>query len=442
MIDRPNSPAASDVGDALRARSAGRLSALDWVDACLRRIGERDDAVRAWVHVDRDGARAAARRIDEATGPLAPLSGMPVGVKDVIDVAGLPTGCNSPTQAGRVAAVHAASVARLVAAGAVPLGKTVTTEFAFTEPGPTRNPHDSDRTPGGSSSGSAAAVADFQVPVALTTQTGGSTIRPAAFCGVVGYKPPFGHVPTPGLMYLAPSLDTIGLHARSIADLARVAEVLEARPRPIDRSRVPAYALVRLPGDETCEPAVRAALAWTVDALRAAGAAVHERCLVDEFGALDAAHRVIMSVEVARSFAVLRTRAAGQLSADLLAFIARGEAVTGDELATAAALVARVRQSLYKFAEAGEVLLTPATPGVAPVGLHTTGNAVFNRPFSLLHMGALTVPAGVGTASMPIGIQLADPHPSADHLFDAAAFAESVLARRPSVFQEPPRERN
>lgn len=438
MIDPPNSPAVSDVDGALRARGAGRLSALDWVDACLRRIHERDDVVRAWAHLDRDGARAAARAIDAAAGPPGPLSGMPLGVKDVIDVAGMPTGCNSPTQTGRVASVHAASVARLVAAGAVPLGKTVTTEFAFTEPGPTRNPHDPDRTPGGSSSGSAAAVADFQVPVALTTQTGGSTIRPAAFCGVVGYKPAFGHVPTTGLAYLAPSLDTIGLHARSVTDLARVAEVLEARPRPIDRIRVPAYALVRLPGDEACEPAVRAALAWTVAALRTAGAVVRERRLVDEFGAIDAAHRVIMSVEVARSFSYLRTQAAGQLSASLSAFIARGEAVTADELAAAAALVARVRQSLHRFAEAGEVLLTPAATGVAPVGLHATGNAVFNRPFSLLHMGSLTVPAGIGTAAMPIGVQLADPHPAADRLFDAAAFAEAALARHPFVFQEPP----
>jgi len=437
MIDPPDSAAASNLVTALQARRSGRLSALDWVDACLRRIDARDAAVGAWVQVDRDGARAAARMIDAATGPPAPLSGMPLGVKDVIDVAGLATGCNSPTQAGRVASVHAASVARLVAAGAVPLGKTVTTEFAFTEPGPTRNPHDPARTPGGSSSGSAAAVADFQVPVALTTQTGGSTIRPAAFCGAAGYKPPFGYVPTDGLAYLAPSLDTIGLHARSVADLARVAEVLEARPRPIDRTRAPVYALVRLPGDETCEPAVRAALARTVAALRAAGATVREHPLVDEFGAIDAAHRVIMSVEVARSFAALRARAPEQLSASLSAFIARGEAVTGDELAAAAALVARVRQSMYRFAEAGAVLLTPATPGVAPVGLHATGNAIFNRPFSLLHMGSLTVPVGVGAVAMPIGIQLADPHPAADRLFDAAAFAEAALARPPFSFQEP-----
>ena len=208
MIAPPDGAARLSIIDALAQRAVGRLGAREWLDACLARIDEREPAIQAWAARDAERARAAASRID--AGPSKPLAGLPIGVKDIIDVAGWPTGCNSPLEAGYVAATTAKVVHRLEAAGAVVVGKTVTTEYAFTEPGPTRNPHDLARTPGGSSSGSAAAVADFHVPVALTTQTGGSTIRPAAYCGIVGYKPPYGWMPSDGLHYLAPSLDTIG----------------------------------------------------------------------------------------------------------------------------------------------------------------------------------------------------------------------------------------
>src|SRR5262245_13012537 len=229
MNVRPESAAGLSATAALAQRFDGRLSARSWMDACLARIEAREPAIKAWVSLDPERARAAAARIDAASAAGA-LSGLPIGVKDVIDVGGWPTGCNSPLEAGRVATATATVVQRLEAAGAVVVGKTVTTEYAFTEPGPTRNPHDPARTPGGSASGSAAAVADFHVPVALTTQTGGSTIRPAAYCGIVGYKPPYGWMPSEGLHYLAPSLDTIGLHARAVSDIARVAAVMEERP--------------------------------------------------------------------------------------------------------------------------------------------------------------------------------------------------------------------
>lgn len=427
MIVPPAGLAGAGVRDVIGRRRDGRVDAADWVGACLARIEARDGALRAWVRMDAPGALEAARALD-AEPRQRPLAGLPVGVKDVIDVAGLPTGCNSPTRTGHVAAAHAACVARLVAAGAVVLGKTVTTEFAFVEPGPTRNPHDAARTPGGSSSGSAAAVADHHVPVALATQTGGSTIRPAAYCGIVGYKPPYGRVPTEGLVYLAPSLDVIGLHARSVADAAIVAEVLEGRPRPAAPAAAPRFVAIMLPGLRACDPAALAAFRRSLRALADAGASVRHAELPDDVERLDDAHRTVMSVEVARSFESLAAADGARLSASLRAFVERGRATSGDALAAAQAVVARVRQALHALAADGEVLLTPAATGEAPVGLHATGDSVLNRPFSLLHVGAATVPAGTGPAGLPLGLQLADPHPAADRLFGAAAFAEAVLA--------------
>ena len=435
MIDPPAGLAGAGACEVLERRRAGRVAAADWVAACVARIGERDAALRAWVRVDAAGALAAARALDAEPQP-GPLAGLPFGVKDVIDVAGLPTGCNSPTRAAHVAAAHAACVARLVAAGAVVLGKTVTTEFAFVEPGPTRNPHDPARTPGGSSSGSAAAVADHHVPVALTTQTGGSTIRPAAYCGIVGYKPPYGRVPTEGLVYLAPSLDVIGLHARSVADAARVAEVLEARPRPAQPAVAPRFVALSLPGLRACDPSALAAFRAGLRRLAHAGASVRDAGLPEEVERLDDAHRTVMSVEVARSFEALIAADGARLSASLRAFVERGRATSGDALAAAQAVIARVRQALHAFAADGEVLLTPAATGEAPVGLHATGDSVLNRPFSLLQVGVVTVPAGTGLAGLPLGLQIADPHPAADRLFGAAAFAEAVLARAAPVPQE------
>jgi Asp-tRNA(Asn)/Glu-tRNA(Gln) amidotransferase A subunit family amidase len=324
-----------------------------------------------------------------------------------------------------VATVSSAAVARLEAAGAIVIGKTVTTEYAFMAPGPTTNPHDPSRTPGGSSSGSAAAVADFQVPVALATQTGGSTIRPAAFCGIVGYKPPFGRVPAKGLALLAPSLDVIGLHARSVADIALVASVMESASRAVSPGAPPRFVLFDLT-QEDISVDTRTMMAKAGETLRRGGGMVCESPPPASFNALDRAHRIIMSVEVARSFASRYAMRRGDLSDDLAAFIERGQAVTGDELAAAHAAVAAAREDLYVLG--ADILLTPAAAGEAPVGLHSTGSAAFNRLWSLLHVGAMTVPAGLGANRLPLGLQLVDPLPGAPNLFTAAALAERVLA--------------
>jgi Asp-tRNA(Asn)/Glu-tRNA(Gln) amidotransferase A subunit family amidase len=425
MIAAPESAARLSAGDGLARQAAGELSARAWLDACLARIGERQPVVAAWASLDPGRARAAAERVD-ALPSAGPLHGLPIGVKDVIDVAGWPTGCNSPLEAGRVATATAEVVRRLEAAGAVVVGKTVTTEYAFTEPGPTRNPHDPARTPGGSSSGSAAAVADFQVPVALATQTGGSIIRPASYCGIVGYKPPFGRTPSDGLHFLAPGIDVIGLHARTVGDIARIAAVMEDRPLPVAPTEPPRFALLAPAATET-EPAMTQAVAAAVGALRAAGASVRETAMPAVAADLDNAHRVIMAVEVARSFAAFDPAARARLSDSLRGFIMRGERVTGTELASAQAVVARAKAALSAYI--GEILIGPAAAGEAPVGLAATGSAALNRPWSLLHVGAITVPAAIGPNGMPLGLQLVDPAPAGEWLLSAAAFAEQAFAQ-------------
>jgi len=422
-------PAALSATEALAQCRAGRLTAAQWLAGCAGRIAGRDALIQAWAHLDLDAAAAAARALDQSgAARSAPLAGLPVGVKDVIDVAGMPTRCNSPTTDDLPpAAADALCVERLRGAGAVIVGKTVTTEYAFTEPGPTRNPHDPSRTPGGSSSGSAAAVADHQVPVALATQTGGSTIRPAAYCGVVGYKPPYGLIPTRGLRYLAPSMDHIGVHARTVADMALVAGVLEDRAHVAVPVRPAALETVVWPDSLQPTPAVAEVFGRAIERLRAAGVSILTQAPVAEFDAIDPAHRVLMAAEVARSFRQLMPQRGQQLSASLREFIGRGEAASTEELAAALALVARVGQRLYPAAERGALLISPSTLDTAPVGLHATGSALLNRPWSILGLAVMTVPAGVAADGLPVGLQLIDPHPAGDRLFGAAAFIESVL---------------
>lgn len=424
MIDRPPNPVSLSAIDGVVATRGGTLDPRTWIDALFERAQARDPRVRAWTQPVEERRRLA--RIGVVDRSL-PLTGLPVGIKDVIDVAGWPTHCNSPIEAGRVAPLSAAAVARLEAAGAVVIGKTVTTEYAFMAPGPTTNPHDPSRTPGGSSSGSAAAVADFQVPVALTTQTGGSTIRPAAFCGIVGYKPPFGCVPTRGLALLAPSLDVIGIHARSVADIALVAATMEAGPRETEVGWPRQFLVLEPTEAEGISPDARAMLADAAERLQRAGSSVRRVARPASFLALDAAHRVIMSVEVARNFASRYATRRADLSDSLAAFIERGQAISGQELSVAHASVAVARTDLHALGAAG-ILLTPAAPGEAPAGLNSTGNALLNRLWSLLHVGAMSVPAGLGASGMPLGLQLVDPLPGAPNLFAAAAFAERALA--------------
>jgi amidase len=401
------------------------LSALALVEALLERVAAEEPRVQAWQHLDPALARAQARAVDALPVP-PPLAGLPVGVKDVFDTADQPTECGSPVHRGRRPERDATAVARLRAAGAVVLGKTVTTEFAFYQPGKTRNPRDPGRTPGGSSSGSAAAVAAAMVPVALGTQTAGSVIRPASFCGVVGLKLTHGMVPLDGVSPLAPSLDTLGLFGRRASDLGPLVEALGAGlPAARPRGREPRLGLCRTPQWALCAPESREAVERAAAALARAGAEVRE--VEPDLDGLFEAQRTIMAAEVALSFSGLAASRGGELSPVLRELIRSGEATRPAELSAARALAQHAAARLPQAFSGVDALLTPAALGEAPLGLAATGDPAVNRIWTLLGVPALALPAVTGPSGMPVGVQLVAPRRADLLLLDLGAWAEAAL---------------
>jgi Asp-tRNA(Asn)/Glu-tRNA(Gln) amidotransferase A subunit family amidase len=394
--------------DAARAIAAGRLTSESLVTACLERIAAREPEVRAWACVDRELVLKQARALD-GVAPRSPLHGVPVGIKDVIDTADLPTEYNSPIYRGYRPKWDAACVAVLRRAGCVILGKTVTTEFANNHPGATRNPHKLTHTPGGSSSGSAAAVADFMVPLALGTQTGGSTIRPAAYCGVVGCKPSFGSINRAGLKFVAESLDTIGLMARSAEDIALLLHVLSGRSIPdlqAQSGRKPRVGLFRTPRWNEADAATHAAIENAGTLLVKAGAKVSEFEAPRGYAQLFDAQNQVMCYEEARALAWEHANHADQISESLRSRIEDGWALSR-EAYDAARLAARdCRRRLAEQMKDCDYLLTPSAPGEAPATLAKTGNSVFNRVWTLLGAPCVTLPFGTGPNGLPLGVQL------------------------------------
>jgi Asp-tRNA(Asn)/Glu-tRNA(Gln) amidotransferase A subunit family amidase len=388
---------------ALARLRAGTLTAVDLAEACLARIAEREPVVRAFSYVDPAAVRKAA-----ATGRDGALAGLPVGVKDVIDVAGMPTEQGSPIWAGWQPRADAAAVAWVRAAGAVMIGKTVTTEFATRQPGPTANPHNLDHTPGGSSSGSAAGVADFMFPLAFGTQTAGSVIRPSAYCGVVGYKPSFGTINRFGMRVMSDSLDTIGAMARSVADcalLVAAASGLELGDPEIRPDRAPRIGICRSPAWSLAAPETQALLPRVADALARAGAKVSERELSPEVAAVEQAHPIVMNAESSRSMGWEFATAREQISPVLRERLEFGLAHTA-ELAGALETFRTAHRAFPAETEGLDVLVTPSAPGQAPAGLGSTGNATFNLIWTSLHAPCVTVPAGDGPDGLPLGIQV------------------------------------
>jgi Asp-tRNA(Asn)/Glu-tRNA(Gln) amidotransferase A subunit family amidase len=387
------------------------LTAVEAVRACVERIQAREADVRAWVHWDPEPALAEARARD-AEAPRGPLHGVPIGIKDMIDTADRPTEYGSPIFAGHRPAADAACVTALRAAGAVVLGKTTTTELAAYEPAPTRNPHDPGRTPGGSSSGSAAAVADAMVPIALGTQTAGSVVRPAAFCGVLGFKPTFGLVDRTGVGAQAPSLDTVGWFARRAEHLALVLRVLAPGAPEGEATRV---AVMRTQHDAEADADSRAAVA--------AAAAVLGATELDWPAAWDGlteAQVEVQAREAALEFGPLRAEHEAQMSARLLGLVAEGEAVTPAAHAAALALGRAAAAALPAVMRDVDALLVPAVRGEAPAGLDSTGDPLFCRAWTLLGVPAVAVPAGRGAHGLPIGVQLVG-RPGSDHALIALA---------------------
>lgn len=424
-------PLSLSARDAAREIAAGRLSAVALVTACLDRIAAREPVVGAWHHLDRDAALAAARRCD-ATEPGGPLHGIPIAVKDLIDPSDTPTGYGSAIYEGHRPAADAACVALARAAGAIVLGKTVTTEFACFTAGKTANPHNPAHTPGGSSSGSAAAVGAGMVPLAFGTQTAGSIIRPASYCGVVGFKPSFGLIARAGVKPLADSLDTIGMMARNVADAAFFAGVLGGRPTLRDVAMPetpPRFGLYRTPMWEEAEPRTAAALDDARAALERAGASVVEIAVPSEHRGLTAAQDTIMGFEAVRGLAYERLQHSAELSPRLAQQLDAGMSVGADTYDAARAETAAARARLDGFFGPCEALLTPAAPGEAPAGLGYTGNPVFNRMWTLLGTPCVTLPAIWGESGLPTGIQLVGRPGHDAQLMAAALFVERALAK-------------
>ena len=404
--------------------SRGAITAEALARACLERIAAEEPRVEAWEFLDPELALAQARRIDAAGRP-GPLRGLPVGVKDIIDTADMPTARGSALFAGRRPAEDAACVAALRRAGGLVLGKTVTTELAYFTPGKTRNPRDPSRTPGGSSSGSAAAVAAGMVPAALGTQTAGSIIRPASFCGVVGFKPSHGLFSLAGVSPFAPSLDTLGFLARSAADLPLLARALGAdlaRPAP---PRPPRMGLCRTEGWAAAAPESRAAVEGGAERLRAAGADVAQ---ADDgpFRGLTEAQRTVMAFEAAEALAELRPQLA-RLGPELQEILRQGEATPRAAYDGARARAEAARRRLPELFGRFDVLLTASAPGEAPEGLSSTGDPALNRIWTLLGLPCASLPCAEGPHGLPVGVQLVGPPGGDAALLAAAIWAEGAL---------------
>ena len=390
-----------------RRIAQGKITAEALVRSCLERIEAREPIVRAWTFLDPDAAIRQARACDRTT-PAGPLHGVPIGVKDIIDTADMPTEYGSPIYSGHRPGRDATCVARVRAAGAIILGKTVSTEFAYTSPVKTRNPHDPKHTPGGSSSGSAAAVGDFMVPLALGTQTGGSTLRPAAYCGAFAFKPTYGRIDLGGVKPLAPSFDTIGLIARSVDDLALLNAVLGGEPprrATIARRHRPRIGFCRTPFWKQAEKATRRALADAVTALREAGAVVEDVALPKAVREMGDGHDLIMSVEAPLAFVREYEKHRKRLGRNLRQSIERGFTIPPEE-------VQRVRRAqmvsaiaVDRMFDRYDALLTPSSPGEAERG-DTVGSAVFNRLWTAMHLPCITLPSSRGPNGLPVGVQL------------------------------------
>ncbi|MCB2218535.1 amidase [Desulfofustis glycolicus] len=419
-------PALMGAVQAAREIREGRLSSEELVRSCLARIDQLEETVQAWAFLDPELAVNQAVQADQAkrTGQrLGPLHGVPVGIKDIFDTMDMPTEDGTVLHRGRQPLSDATVVNRLRTAGAVIMGKTVTTELAVFAPAKTRNPHDPQRTPGGSSSGSAAAVAAGMVPLAIGTQTNGSMIRPASFCGVYGYKPTFGLISRHLVLQQSRPLDQVGVFARSIEDCAVLAEAiighdpndpdtrLAATPHLLQIQSeeppvTPKLALVKTPVWDRADESTRAAFAELAEAL---GDKVAEIDLPASFNHAHEQHRIIMEADLARSFAKEYETGREQLSGVLREMIERGQRELAVAYNNAVATIPGYNQELDKVFEWHDAIITPATVGEAPLGLDSTGSPMFCTIWTLCGMPAITLPLLVGEQGLPLGVQLVGP---------------------------------
>ena len=430
--------------EAAGAIRKGDLSSEDLTRVLLERIQAYEDRVQAFQWIDSSRALELACQADErrrSGAPLGSLHGICVGIKDIVETQDIPTTMGSAIYEGFVPGRSATAVQRLEAAGAFVMGKTVTSEFAFITPGKTRNPWNPAHTPGGSSSGSAAAVAMGFVPAAIGTQTNGSVIRPAAFCGVVGYKPTAGLIPLDGIHPFSPSLDQVGVFTRSVPDAAFLAVVLEKKDP--DQAAVRINAII--PGDVapmTCAPrlAVVRSPVWhladqdarehfiaQIERLRSAGAIVEELELPRSFEQAHAVHRIIMYAEGAAVFVDLQRRHRGRLSSRLNKLIDEGLDIKQSALEEAFEQKEKLAGEMDAFLNGVDAAITPPAPGQAPADLTQTGDPAFCTIWSLCGVPAVTIPAGEGPQGLPLGLQIIGPRLADDRLLSIAKWCDEAI---------------
>ena len=433
--------------EAAAAISRGEISAEELMSALLERSRELDPELRVWVTLDEELALETARLRDRELaneGPRGPLHGVPVGVKDIYYTRGVKTTACSAVLADFVPDHDAFSVAKLREAGAIIMGKTVTTEFACGDPSPTRNPWNHEHTPGGSSSGSAAGVAAKMFPAALGSQTGGSILRPAAFNGVVGIKPTFGRISRHGVVPVAASLDTMGHFAHSVEDAALLLEAMSGYDRndPDCSDRLtPDYAaaarapdtaprigLLRTYFQERAAESTRTHVDSIAQRLESAGARVDEVHTTADFDEMLLAHRVLMTSEAADVHRDWFAEMADSYSPNIRGVVEDGLKVSATRYLWAKNVQARFGREMALAMQPFDVFLTPTTPTAAPRDLSTTGDPMFQTPYTFGGFPAITIPSGFDEDSMPLGIQFAAPHWEDERLLSVAAWAEGVVS--------------
>ena len=407
----------------------GEISSEEVMGACLKRIEDREPDVGAWVHLDPEAALARARAADRAP-PEGPFHGVPFAVKDIIDTADMATEYGSEIHAGHRPEVDASCVAALRRAGGVLLGKTVTTEFATFTPRGTRNPHNPAHTPGGSSSGTAAAVADFMVPVGFGTQTSGSVIRPASFCGVCAIKPTHGRVKLEGVLVLVPEFDCVGTMARSFDDLALVQGILsDERREPLadGPGHTPRIGVCRSHQWPMAEPASVATLEAAAARLAEIGADVEEVELPPHFATLAQVQGTIMSVWLSRSLRAEYEQSRDTISERLRMRIEEGLSIGAEAFDQATATAARCRGDIDGLFGDFDAFLTPSARGEAPAYLDATGHPTFNMVWTLLQIPCVTIPHYTGAGGLPVGIQLVGRHGDDRRLLALAKWVQARL---------------
>jgi aspartyl-tRNA(Asn)/glutamyl-tRNA(Gln) amidotransferase subunit A len=429
-------PPRPTIAVAIEHMRSDESSCSELIEHCLQRIASLDNQIHAWAFVDQRGARAAAADHDRQIRDgniLGPLHGIPIGVKDIIDVAGMPTVAGAPWRAGHIAERDAPLVARLRAAGAVILGKTVTTQFAYIDPAPTRNPWNLAHTPGGSSSGSAAAVAAEMCWGAIGTQTGGSVIRPAAYCGIVGVKPTFGSIDTAGVLPLSPPLDTVGVMANGVDDARIVLAMIqgnELAAAPPDRGP-PALGFIDEFFMAWAEEPVQEAVETAMDAIRTAGAKIHAVSLPASFTEVQQMHYRIMAHGAAETHREQFAHHASEYAPRIAELIREGQAFSADDLQAALTHQRRFAADMaarFATGEAlGQILVMPATVTHAPPDLDTTGDPRFNSPWTYAGLPVVTVRCGLTDDGLPVGLQLVGPQNGEEQLLAAAAWCERML---------------